>query len=116
MAEVTSAIICSCLPVLPLLFRQHIPNLKSSLTSTIRRMLYRNPDSPQLSKESRPDTFDKALIKNKYIELYEHSQSSDGMEIAGKGGSQSSCSETKITACRDWYEEQQRAIDKDVYT
>ena len=115
-AEVTSAIVCGCLPVLPLLFRQHIPKLKSSLISTFRRMRQRTSDTSQLSKDSRPDTFDRALIKNNYVELYERSQSKDGMETAGKGAKQSSRSDTEITARRDWYEEQQRAIDKDIYT
>ena len=49
-------------------------------------------------------------MKNNYVELYER------RETAGKGGKQSSRSHTEIKAHRDWYEEQQRAIDKDIYT
>ena len=110
MAEVTSAIVCGCLPVLPLLFRQHIPKLKSSLISTFRRMRQRNSDTSQTSKDSRPGAFDQALMKDNYVELYER------RETAGKGGKQTPRSHTEIKPPRDWYEKQQRAIDKDIYT
>ena len=120
MAEVTSAIVCGCLPVLPLLFRQHIPKLMSSLTSgltaTLRRMRQRRSDDSQGSRSTRPDTLDQALVKNNYVELYEHSRSVDGTERTGKGGDQSPRSDKEITPHRDWYEVQQRAIDKGFYT
>lgn len=109
-AEVTSAIVCGCLPVLPLLFRQHIPKLKSSLISTFRRMRQRNSDTSQVSKDFRPGTFDRALIKNNYVQVYER------RETAGYGGEQTSRSDTNITARSDWDEERKRAIDKDIYT
>ena len=73
-AEVTSAVACGCLPVLPLLFRQHIPKLKSSLISSFRRMRQRSSDTSHVSKDSRPGTFDRALIKNNYVELYERGE------------------------------------------
>ena len=79
-------------------------------------MRQRRSDDSQGSRSTRADTLDQALVRNDYVELYEHSQSIEGMDTAGKGGKQSSRPDKEITPHRDWYEVQQRAIDKDLYT
>ena len=89
MAELASAIVCGCLPVLPLLFRQYVPRIRN-LTATLRRI----GQSTSNDKNQRPI----------YVELDEHSKSTEGVGTTEKGGKQGHRSDMKITAHRDMYE------------
>ena len=116
MAEVTSAIVCGCLPVLPQLFRHYLPIIGKSLSATFRSMRQSRSSDLQRSKDSRDDTWNPALSKGNYVELNEHSQSMDGKGIIEKDRKQDPRSETKITANRNPFKGNGPAVGNKIYT
>lgn len=73
--EVTSAIICGCLPLMPQLFRHHVPKIRKTLAAALRNERKRRYEEPQRPEGPRGDIVNQALVKGNHMELDEHSQS-----------------------------------------
>lgn len=73
--EVTSAIVCGCLPLMPQLFRHHVPKIRKTLSAALRNKRKRRSEGPQRPEGARDDILNQALVKGSYVELDEHSQS-----------------------------------------
>lgn len=115
-SEVASGIVCGCLPVLPQLFRHYLPKIRKSLIATLRSLNRSTPNDSHVSKGSRTDTWTQAPVKGLYIELDERNQRKDCTGTTGKGQSQGPCTETKITAHKDLYDEERSVMGKEIRT
>lgn len=116
MSEVASGIVCGCLPVLPQLFRHYLPKIRKSLIATLRSLNRSTPNDSHVSKGSRTDTWTQAPVKGLYIELDERNQRKDCTGTIGKGQSQGPCTETKMTAHKDLYDEERSVMGKEIRT
>lgn len=78
--EVTSAIICGCLPLMPQLFRHHVPKIRKTLAAALRGKRKHRSEGPQRPEGARDDILNHALVKGNHMELDEHSQSATRSE------------------------------------
>ena len=116
MAEVTSGIVCGCLPVLPQFFRHYVPKIQKSLTATPRSKSQSRSIVSDLPKGIRADTWTQAAVKGNYVELDERIQSNERMGEFDNGREQGARSETKITAHRDVSGQKRSAMKNEIYT
>ena len=110
MAEVTSGILCGCLPVLPQLFHHYIPKIRKTLTASLRSKSQTRSNDSHRPKAPQVNTWNQALVKGNYIELDEHSR------LVGGGRNQGARSETKVTAHRFLHEQERPATENEIYT